>query len=84
MNGFLYSQYRANLHRGYAKDKHKPTTRKGRELHRLERWFYMWPLHACIRWAQHRSKYPANTTQTIETPEGVFFNARVGRGEETD
>lgn len=62
VNRFLYSQYRANLRRGYAKDKHKTTTAKGRDLHRLERALIVWPAHFYARWAQRKSRYEANTT----------------------
>lgn len=62
VNGFLYRQYRANLHRGYAKDKHKTTTAKGRDLHRLERALIVWPAHFYARWVQRKSRYETNTT----------------------
>lgn len=65
----LYTAYRNNLHTI------KPTTKQGRNIHRLERALIVWPAHFYARWVQRKSRYRQKTTQTVETPEGVFFNA---------
>ena len=63
---FLYRTYRQNLHRTTTK------TRKERELHKLERIMYFWPMWWYIRFKGRRLK----PEQTIKTPEGVFFNVQ--------
>ena len=63
---FLYRTYRQNLHRTTTK------TRKERELHKLERIMYFWPMFWYVRLKGRR----LNPEQTIKTPEGVFFNAQ--------
>lgn len=66
MERFLYAAYRQNLRRGYAKDKHKTTTAKGRNIHRLELAFFSLPARLYVYWhhykAQRRSRYETNTT----------------------
>ena len=63
---FLYRTYRQNLHRTTTK------TRKERELHKLERIMYFWPMFWYVRLKGRRLK----PEQTIKAPEGVFFNAQ--------
>ena len=63
---FLYRTYRQNLHRTTTK------TRKERELHKLERIMYFWPMFWYVRLKGRR----LNPEQTIKAPEGVFFNAQ--------
>ena len=63
---FLYRTYRKNLHRTTTK------TRKERELHKLERIMYFWPMWWYIRFKGRRLK----PEQTIEPPTGGFFNAQ--------
>ena len=63
---FLYRTYRQNLHRTTTK------TRKERELHKLERIMYFWPMWWYIHFKGRRLK----PEQTIKAPEGVFFNAQ--------
>ena len=63
---FLYRTYRQNLHRTTTK------TRKERELHKLERIMYFWPMFWYVRLKGRRLK----PEQTIKAPEGVFFNTQ--------
>ena len=60
---FLYRTYRQNLHRTTTK------TRKERELHKLERVLYFWPMWAYIRIKGRRLK----PEQTVTAPNGAFF-----------
>ena len=60
---FLYRTYRQNLHRTTTK------TRKDRELHKLERALYFWPMWWYIRFKGRRLK----PEQTIEPPTGGFL-----------
>lgn len=60
---FLYRTYRQNLHRVTTK------TRKDRELHKLERALYFWPMWAYIRIKGRRLK----PEQTIKAPTGAFL-----------
>ena len=60
---FLYRTYRQNLHRVTTK------TRKERELHKLERALYFWPMWWYIRFKGRRLK----PEQTIEPPTGGFL-----------
>lgn len=63
---FLYRTYRQNLHRTTTK------TRKERELHKLERALYFWPMFWYVRLKGRRLK----PEQTIKAPEGAFFNTQ--------
>ena len=60
---FLYRTYRQNLHRVTTK------TRKERELHKLERALYFWPMFWYVRLKGRRLK----PEQTITAPKGAFF-----------
>ena len=60
---FLYRTYRQNLHRTTTK------TRKERELHKLERVLYFWPMWAWVYMRGRRLK----PEQTIEPPTGGFL-----------
>ena len=60
---FLYRTYRQNLHRVTTK------TRKERELHKLERALYFWPMFWYVRLKGRRLK----PEQTIEPPTGGFL-----------
>lgn len=72
----LYTRYRANLRHAHG----KPDTRKGRELHKIERAFFALPARLYVYWhhyrAQRRTRYKPETTETVETSPGVFFNAQ--------
>lgn len=56
----LYTAYRQNLHNI------KPTTKQGRNIHRLERAFFSLPAQLYVYWhhyrAQRKSRYETNTT----------------------
>lgn len=52
----VYRRYRNNLHTI------KPTTKQGRNIHRLELALIVWPAHLYARWVQHKSRYETNTT----------------------
>ena len=52
----LYTAFRQNLHNS------KPTTKQGRNIHRLERALIVWPAHLYARWVQRKSRYETNTT----------------------
>lgn len=58
----LYAAYRQNLHNI------KPTTKQGRNIHRLERALIIWPLHAYM-WVKRRRTQPP----PIEPPTGGFL-----------
>ena len=66
VNEFLYAQYRANLHRN------QHIKRKDRQLHKLERALYFWPMWAWVYMRGRRLK----PEQTIKAPEGAFFNTQ--------
>ena len=62
VNEFLYAQYRANLHRN------QHIKRKDRQLHKLERALYFWPMWAWVYMRGRRLK----PEQTI-TPAAAGF-----------
>ena len=62
---FLYRTYRQNLHR-------TTTVKEYRQMHKLERALYFWPMFWYVRFKGRRLK----PEQTIKAPEGVFFNAQ--------
>ena len=69
---FLYRTYRQNLHRTTTK------TRKERELHKLERALYFWPMWVWVYMRGRRLK----PEQTITAPKGAFFMPE-NNGEDT-
>ena len=62
---FLYRTYRQNLHR-------TTTVKEYRQMHKLERALYFWPMFWYVRFKGRRLK----PEQTIKAPEGVFFNTQ--------
>ena len=62
---FLYRTYRQNLRRN-------TTVKEYRQMHKLERALYFWPMFWYVRIRGRRLK----PEQTIKTPAGVFFNAQ--------
>ena len=59
---FLYRTYRQNLHR-------TTTVKEYRQMHKLERALYFWPMFWWIRVRGRRLK----PEQTITAPKGAFF-----------
>ena len=55
-----------NLHR------HNTRPLKDRNMHKIERALYFWPMWAYVRVKGRRLK----PEQTIKAPEGAFFNAQ--------
>ena len=65
MNEHLYRLYRQNLRRN-------TIVKEYRQMHKLERALYFWPMWAYIRFKGRRLK----PEQTIKAPEWVFFNTQ--------
>ena len=61
----LYRIYRQNLRRN-------TTVKEYRQMHKLERVMYFWPMWAYIRIKGRRLK----PEQTIKAPAGAFFNTQ--------
>lgn len=59
---FLYRTYRQNLHR-------TTTVKEYRQMHKLERIMYFWPMFWYVRLKGRRLK----PEQTITAPKGAFF-----------
>ena len=59
---FLYRTYRQNLHR-------TTTVKEYRQMHKLERALYFWPMFWYVRLKGRRLK----PEQTITAPKGAFF-----------
>lgn len=55
----LYTLYRQRLHHTHGRPQ-----KKTRNVHRIEKWFYFWPMHLFI-WSQRKRVYPENTTNTV-------------------
>ena len=69
MNEHLYRLYRQNLRR-------TTTVKEYRQMHKLERIMYFWPMFWYVRLKGRRLK----PEQTIKAPEGVFFNTQNQEG----
>ena len=61
-----FERFWFNLHR------HNTRLRKDRNMHKLERFMYFWPMWAYIRIKGRRLK----PEQTIKAPTGAFFNTQ--------
>ena len=59
---FLYRTYRQNLHR-------TTTVKEYRQMHKIERALYFWPMWAWVYMRGRRLK----PEQTITAPKGAFF-----------
>ena len=70
MNEYLYRLYRQNLHR-------TTTAKEYRQMHKLERIMYFWPMWAYIRIKGRRLK----PEQTITAPKGAFFMPKTRRND---
>ena len=62
---FLYRTYRQNLRRN-------TSVKEYRQMHKLERIAYFWPMFWYVRLKGRRLK----PEQTIKAPEGAFFNTQ--------
>ena len=69
MNEHLYRLYRQNLRRN-------TIVKEYRQMHKLERIMYFWPMFWYVRLKGRRLK----PEQTIKAPEGVFFNTQNQEG----
>jgi len=65
VNEHLYRLYRQNLRRN-------TTVKEYRQMHKLERIAYFWPMFWYVRLKGRRLK----PEQTTKAPEGAFFNTQ--------
>ena len=70
MNEHLYRLYRQNLRRN-------TTVKEYRQMHKLERVMYFWPMWAYIRIKGRRLK----PEQTIKAPTGAFLIPKTRRND---